>query len=346
MPTSSKYFFTLASLILTGYVLVIAAPLFNPLFAALILAFILKPLCSRMERWKIPRTLSTLLAMLLIVMIIGAFSLFFSSQIATITFDVNALDQRLNILIDKLQNWGQAQFGVEPQQQIVYLKSSLSSLLKNSTVFFRHTLSATAGFFTAFFLFLLALFFFLNYRTFITTFLYQLFAKTHHTRLGIVLGKVEGVIRSYILGLFFVVLTIAILNTTGLFFLGIQHALFFGVLAAVLTIIPYIGIIIGSSFPILFALLTKDSLWYPLGVLILFMSVQFLEGNFITPNIVGNQVSINAFAAILGLFIGGMLLGITGVIFAIPVLAIIKVICDSVDRLKPFGFIIGNPPNH
>ena len=135
----------------------------------------------------------------------------------------------------------------------------------------------------------------------------------------------------------------ATLNTVGLLLLGIKHAFFFGGLAALLTIIPYVGILIGSTLPILFALATTDSLWYPLGVLMVFVFVQFLEGNFITPNIIGNQVSINPFAAILGLFIGGMLLGVIGVIFALPILAILKVICDEIDSLKPIGYVLGNP---
>lgn len=127
--------------------------------------------------------------------------------------------------------------------------------------------------------------------------------------------------------------------------LDIQHAVFFGVLAAVLTIIPYIGIFIGSLLPILFALVTKDSLWYPLGVALVFWFVQFLEGNFITPNIIGGRVSINPFAAILALFFGGMIWGPLGMILSIPVLAIIKVIFDVVKPLQPYGFLLGNPSN-
>ena len=157
--------------------------------------------------------------------------------------------------------------------------------------------------------------------------------------------KVEKVVRSYVLGLFMVIIVIAILNTVGLMFLGIQHAVFFGVLAAVLTIIPYIGIFIGSLLPIVFAFATKDSLWYPLGVALIFWGVQFLEGNLITPNIIGGRVSINPFAAILVLFFGGILWGPIGMILSIPVLAIMKVIFDAIEPLKPYGFLIGNPPD-
>ena len=96
--------------------------------------------------------------------------------------------------------------------------------------------------------------------------------------------------------------------------------------------------------PILFALVTKDSLWYPLGVALLFWGVQFLEGNFITPNVVGGRVSINPFAAIIALFTGGMIWGALGMILSIPVLAIIKVICDAVGSPQPIAFLLDNPP--
>jgi len=140
-------------------------------------------------------------------------------------------------------------------------------------------------------------------------------------------------------------LIVGVLNTTGLMILGIEHAMFFGALAAVLTIIPYIGVFIGSLLPILFALVTKDSLWYPVGVALIFWIVQFLEGNFITPNVVGGRVSINPFAAILALFFGGMIWGAIGMILSIPVLAITKVIFDTVPPLNPYGFLLGNPPD-
>src|SRR3546814_5216445 len=103
---------------------------------------------------------------------------------------------------------------------------------------------------------------------------------------------------------------VAVLNTGGLYLLGIQYAWFFGTLASLLLLIPYIGIAIGSLLPALFALATKDSAWYALGVIGWFQVVQFLEGNFITPNIVGGKVSINPLMAIISLLLGGLLFGL------------------------------------
>src|SRR5690606_38837809 len=121
------------------------------------------------------------------------------------------------------------------------------------------------------------------------------------------------------------------------------YAWFFGTLAALLLLIPYIGITIGSILPALFALATKDSAYYALGVIIWFQIVQFLEANFITPNIVGGKVNISPLVAIIALLLGGKLFGLTGLILAMPMVAVIKVLLDASDEWKAFGYVLGEP---
>ena len=345
LPNYIKYFIILSSLVLTGYVVILASSVVSPLLAAFIVSLLLKPLSDRMERIRIPRSFSSFLAITIVFVVIMGLSMFFSAQIANIASELNTIEVRFNEAIDQGKKWIEQTFNISPHQQVDYIKNSLGKLLQNSSAIAGSTISATAGFVSSFSLFLIALFFFLYYRSFLVSFLYRLYSPKNHGKLNIVLHKVEGVVRNYILGLFAVIAIIAVLNTIGLLALSIEHAIFFGALSAILTIIPYIGVMVGSLLPVFFALITKDSLWYPLGVMLIFGLVQFLEGNFITPNIVGNQVSVNPFAAILGLFVGGMMLGATGMIFAIPVLAIIKVIFDSIEATEPIGYLIGSPPH-
>ncbi|MEQ9437469.1 MAG: AI-2E family transporter [Cyclobacteriaceae bacterium] len=345
IPAYAKYLIVLAAIVLTVYVLIVAKSILSPLLTALILALLLHPLSSWMERIRMPRGISSILSIIFVILVITGLSYFFSAQVGSIARDMDTIEARFNEVIDRGFGWMETTFGVEQQEQTTYLKESLGNMLRNSTSFFTRTLSATAGFFTAFFLAIISLFFFLYYRRFLMAFVYRVFGAEQHEKVGTTVLKIEKVVRSYILGLFTVILIIAVLNTVGLMVLGIQHAMFFGALAAVLTIIPYIGIFIGSLLPILFALVTKDSLWYPMGVALIFWAVQFLEGNFITPNIIGGRVSINPFAAILALFFGGMIWGPIGMILSIPVLAILKVIFDAIEPLKPYGFLLGNPPD-
>ncbi|MDZ7848976.1 MAG: AI-2E family transporter [Owenweeksia sp.] len=332
-------------MVLTGYLLILGRSLINPLITAFIIALIVKPMGSRMESWGFSRGLASVLSILIIFILLAGLSMFFSMQINNITNDLDTIGNRFSKVIDQTYQFIEKTLGVKPEEQTAYLKDGLQRLLENSSSFFQNTLSATAGFLTGFFLFLIGLFFMLYYRSFFVSFLYRSFKDGKHAQVQKTLYKVEGVVRSYILGLFLVISIIAVLNTLGLTLLGIEHAVFFGVLAALLTVIPYVGVFIGSLLPVIFALVTKDSLWYPLGVVLLFGFVQFLEGNFITPNVVGDKVSINPFAAIMSLFLGGLLLGTIGMIFAIPLLAIAKVICDSIESLKPIGYLLGSPPS-
>ncbi|WKN42053.1 AI-2E family transporter [Tunicatimonas pelagia] len=345
LPGYAKYLIVLAAIVLTAYVLIVAKSILSPLLTALILALLLHPFGSWLERLKIPRGISSVLSIVFVVLVIAGLFYFFSAQVRNIGSDLNTIEAKFNQVIDQSSAWMESTIGIAPQEQTNYLKDSITSLLRGSTSFLSRTVSATAGFFTAFFLAMISLFFFLYYRKFFLDFLYRLFSPANHSVVGETVVKIEKVVRSYILGLFTVILIVGVLNTTGLMILGIEHAVFFGALAAVLTIIPYIGVFVGSLLPILFALVTKDSIWYPIGVALIFWAVQFLEGNFITPNVVGGRVSINPFAAILALFFGGMIWGAIGMILSIPILAIMKVIFDTVPSMRPYGFLLGNPPD-
>ena len=136
---------------------------------------------------------------------------------------------------------------------------------------------------------------------------------------------------------------VAVLNTVGLMLMGIEYAWFFGSMASLLMLLPYIGIAIGSILPALFALATKDSALYAVGVIAWFQVVQFLEGNIITPNIVGGKVSINPLMAIIVILLGGMIFGLAGLILALPMTATLKVIFDAIPSMEPIGYLIGEP---
>ena len=343
MNVMEKYFYTIGSTLFTGYLVVISTGLFNPLLAAFIVALSLKPFATALEHIRIPRLGSTLLSVLLFMVTFIGVMLFFSSQVRHIDFETQSFKIDFNGLPRDLQDWVTDLLGIGSEQQMSLLKETVHTLLKNSVSFVNSTFHATTNFLTSFIIFIISLFFLLYYRDFFISFLYKIVKSTHHSKLTHILHNIQSVVNRYIFGLAFIILIVAILNTAGLLVLGLDHSILFGAMAAVLTLIPYIGILLGALLPALFALLTKDSLWYPFGVVLIFIFIQFLEGNFLTPNIVGRQISINPFAAILGLIIGGMLLGLTGIMFALPVLAILKVICDNIVVLKPMGYLIGKP---
>jgi predicted PurR-regulated permease PerM len=177
-------------------------------------------------------------------------------------------------------------------------------------------------------------------------FFYKVFSNTRRYAIDTVLTKIYDVVHSYLTGLITVTLIVGSLNTIGLIALGIDYAIFFGFLAAALLVIPFIGILIGSILPIIVALVTKDSPMYAVGVAGVFVFVQFLEGNFITPQVVGSKISINGLVAIIALLLGSALWGIAGMALSLPTIAILKVIFDSVPDLKPYGYLLGEPDHN
>ncbi len=161
----------------------------------------------------------------------------------------------------------------------------------------------------------------------------------------IVVKKVSMVSQKYLMGIFLDVVILSVLNSTGFLILGLPHAILFGVLASMLNIIPYVGVMIGSILPILMALLTKDQMSYALGVAAVCFFVQFLDNNFITPLVVGSSVSINPLTATLVLIASAYIWGIPGMVLCLPLTGMAKVVCDHVDSLKPYGYLLGEEVN-
>ena len=155
-----------------------------------------------------------------------------------------------------------------------------------------------------------------------------------------VIKKVKNSLFSYLQGLFLVMSISGTLTFIGLYSIGIEYALFLGALTALLTPIPYIGVFISALIPIVLAILTKDSIWYAGGVLLVFAIVQFLEAYVFTPKIMGDSVNINPLMIVLGLIIFGSLTGIIGMIMTVPLLAISKVIIDYYPHLKPWKYLL------
>ena len=342
-PGYFKYTITLLGVILTFYAIILAKSLLIPLSLAMVFALLLYPLCHRMEKIMIPRSLASFLCILLLIGTVVAIAYMLGLQLESISTELPELSVKVDEKLSRLQAYFENNFGIAQSAQSAYVRTAINDFLQNSNAIYRATFSITAGILNYMVIVPIALFFMLYYRSFFKEFLYKITPRQQHDRLERVLEQIQRVMQDYILGLFTVIAIVAFLNIVGLSLVGIKYAIFFGFLAALLTIIPYIGIFLGSLFPILYALFTTDSLFYPISVAVVFWLVQVLEGNFITPNVVGNKVQLNPFAAILALLVGGAVWGPAGMILFIPFMAMLKVIFDAVEDMQPFGYILGVP---
>lgn len=145
----------------------------------------------------------------------------------------------------------------------------------------------------------------------------------------------------FIKGMLVVYLCVGILNSVGLLLLGVPHAILFGCLAAILTFIPYVGIMIGASLPIMVSWITFDSIYYPLGVVAIFTFVQYLEANVIFPWAVSSKLNVNTLMTIVAILLGGVIWGSSGMILFIPFMGILKLIADRMPGWEPIAHLLG-----
>ncbi len=266
-----------------------------------------------------------------------------SVQIGSFAAELPQITQKAEAILDHTLTMGERYLNLTKNQQLAEAKKYLIKGISEGRAFLVKTLVNTTGAISTFVLIPLYIFFFLLYRDFFRRFVYKAASGVPTGELNVLLKKVYEVIQNYLSGLLLVIVIIGVLNSVGLLLMGIPHAIFFGFLAGFLTLIPYIGILIGSILPALLSLVVMDSPLYAVGVIGVMSFVQFLEGNFITPNIVGSKVSVNPLAAIVALLLGGELWGLSGLILALPFTAILKVVMDSIPVLEPYGFLLGEP---
>ncbi|WP_229239065.1 AI-2E family transporter [Emticicia sp. C21] len=343
LPFNVKLPLALLSITIVVFWLSILESVLVPFIISIILSILLFPLCDWFEKRKVGRVLAITITLILFTVLIGVIVYLASTQIAGFSEMIPQLLDKLEKAYNNLLKWTSEKFDLSTETQTNQVNTYANQLLARGGTVVGTALTTTSNMLGNLTIMPVYMFFLLLYRDFFREFFYKVFKNVEKEKVDEVLGKIYDVIHSYLSGVIIVTIIIGTLNTISLLLLGIDYAIFFGFLASVLLIIPYIGILIGSLLPIIIALVTKDSPMYAVGVAASFFAIQMLEGNFITPNIVGSKISINPLAAILGLLMGAILWGLAGMALCLPCIAIIKVIFDSVPNLQPYGFLMGEP---
>tara|TARA_R110002096_G_scaffold183757_11_gene361917 strand:- start:15346 stop:16464 length:1119 start_codon:yes stop_codon:yes gene_type:complete len=342
-PFWYKSSITLLGLVLIVVVMSYAKFILMPLVLTAFLSMLLNPIVSWLEKKKLGRVLSIVATLLLVIVAFVSIISIISVQFVQFSDRIPEVTDRLKTVTTQGIVYLEGTLGLTEEQRSDYFEKGVTNLIDQSGEYLKSIVSATTSAFTLLSLVPIFVFFMLYYKKMYRVFIQKLFErKGDNEQIDEVLGNVQVVTQNYLVGMLTVMGILAILNTLGLLIIGLEHAIFFGVFASLLAVIPYIGIIIGAIPPLLFAFLLGDSLLTPLLVIAVFSVVQFLEGNFITPRIVGSKVSINPFMALLALIIGGEIWGIAGMILFVPLIGILRVLFEEIESLKPYGYLLGN----
>jgi predicted PurR-regulated permease PerM len=346
MTTSEQPFYIKATfqLLLAGLIiaiLILARNILIPFTLAIFFTFLLLPVTKKLESWHFPRILSILSSIILAFVLLATLVYFFYAQVQSFANDWPALEKTISGKWEALQQNISEAFGISAIDQKAWLTNKIKENASKGGVLILGIFSATSSFVASFALIPIYVFFLALYKDKFKEFIRLITKDDKNDHTLMVVKKVSVVSQKYILGIFLDVIILSVLNSTGFLIIGLPHAILFGVLISMLNIIPYIGVLIGSALPILMAFLTMDSISYTFAVAAVCIFVQFLDNNFITPFVVGGSVSINPLAATLVLIASSLIWGIMGMVICLPLAGMIKVICDNVEPLKPYGYLLG-----
>lgn len=284
-----------------------------------------------------------------IVVSISVLTLLFSallvllvSQLVSFFQEWPELKSKLANATEEISNWLTANFNIDRDKQLQWFNKLIDDSGTNAMSIISKTISTSAV--SAVYLILIPIYsvLILYYRHKWMEVLYRLFPTEGHERIREIVKLSIQSYYNFIKGMAVVYLIVGLLNSTGLFLLGIPHAILFGFIASILTFIPYIGILVASLLPISMAWITYNSIWYPLGVVAIFAFVQYLEANLIFPLAVSSRLKINALVTIVSIFAGGIIWGLSGMILFIPFLGILKLVADRTPSLKVLSVILGD----
>jgi predicted PurR-regulated permease PerM len=331
----------LVVLIMVIAILVVAAEILIPFTIAIFFTFLLLPVSQKLEQWRLNRATAIIISIFIAIALLAVLIYFISYQIMSFADDWPQLKQSINIKLENIYKYIRDEFNISKRDQVRWLNTKMKETASSGDEIVFGIFTATGAFLANLALIPIYIFFLTYYREKFKVFIALITRKEQDQYILELIRKVSTVSQRYLKGIFLDVLILSILNSAGFLILGLKHAILFGVLAAILNIIPYIGVLIGSILPILMALLTKDEIGYAIGAAGVCVFVQFIDNNFITPYVVGSSVSINPLTAILALVVSALIWGVPGMVLCIPLTGMLKVICDNVEHLKPYGFLIG-----
>ena len=340
MPRSSKLLLTILCLLLAATLLVWikAGAVLVQLFIALALAYLLNPLVNKLEQRRLNRTASVLLvfslALIGISLVLVLLTLAVKSELSKVQLNIPAYATRLYDLIPfNVKSYLQIDTPDRLSQQLTNLaltfKGSALDIAKPLLQWLQQAVSSTVGLILNLLGYLIIpiyLFYLLADMPLLTAWLKELPPLRFRDQLGLLVSEFDDVLSGFVRGQLLVCAILAVLYSAGLWLIGIDLAVVIGTLSGAAFIIPYLGTMLGIVLSMLMAVLKFHDLLHPLLCLGWFALVQALEGTVITPKVVGDTVGLHPLIAIVALLIGGQLMGISGMLLAIPVAAILKVL--------------------
>ena len=348
-PFYAKLAFVLLSLISIFIILYLGQNIIVPILMSLLFAILLRPIAHFLKsKWCFPHVLAVMCTVVLFMLMVIGILFFISWQISAIANDWDAIQTNLSIHFDTIQKFISSNFNLNNVEQKVLIDNASKNVLESGKNIIGTSLVSVSDVILNLTLIPIYIFLFLLYRTLFITFLSKLFQPEYHEKLQDILYQIKVSVQSYIVGLLIEMIIVSTLTSVGFMIIGLKYAIVLGLITGLLNLIPYIGILFAGILSIIATLTASPDITLIIGVLIIVIVVQLIDNNLIVPMIVGSKVQINAFVSIVGIIVGGVIAGFSGMFLAIPIIAILKVIFDRIESLEPWGYLMSDdlPKNY
>ncbi len=342
LPFYQKLASVLISLIAIGYLVIQGKQILSPLIFSCLFSILLLPLSSSMERrFGFRRGLASILSILILLAFISIIIYFVGMQVGDLSEDWPQFKIQLNSSLASIQHWIALKFHINSYKQLTFIKSAASKALDSGTTVLGSTLVSLSSFILFLVFTFIYTLFLLTYRRLIMNFLIAVFLEENSKVVHDIVEKVQLILRKYIIGLFIEMCIVASVVCIAFWALGIKYAALLAIITGLFNIIPYIGIFAAMLISFLITFATAASAGKLLLVVITLIITHLVDSNILLPVIVGSKVKINPLITVLGVVLGEMIWGISGMFLSIPVIAVLKIIFDRVESLKSWGILLG-----
>ena len=331
----------LAFVILVVVVLYFGKAILIPVALGALFSMLMAPVCRFLDKRGLNRGLSSFLCVFVILAVMLGMLAIIGGQFAAFKKDYPKIKEKAITMVSQAQGYVEQRFGIEPEKQKQMAKEEAKKSSGNKGSFLTRIVGGLTSTIGTLVLALVCAFLMLYNKERFEAFFLALYKDHDEAKVKMVVRKIAEVSQKYLTGRVMSIGIIAAMYAVGLSLVGIKNAILLAGVAAIMTLIPYLGTVLGGLIPVFMALATEDSIEPALWAAGVLFFIQTMDNYFIEPNVVGGEVNLNALASILSVIAGGLLWGPAGMIIFLPVAGIIKIICDHVEPLRPISILIG-----
>jgi predicted PurR-regulated permease PerM len=325
---------------LTFFLLYYGKPFLVPFLIASLLAMLVLPMCARLER-KMNKALAITISLLVLLAAISLIIGIFAWQVSDISSRSTDIQKNITEKVNEVREFATNTLGISEQKQQQIIRQQQQSSTGRLSGMISGFFSSFGSFLTDFIIVMVYIFLFLMFRAHLQRFVLKLVPKNEQGNAQTVMHDVRHVVQKYITGLAMMIGCLWVMYGIGFTIVGVDNAIFFAILCGLLEIVPFVGNLVGVGVTLLMTIAQGGSSSMLIGILVTYGIVQFTQTYLLEPMIVGREISINPVFTIAGIVGGELLWGIPGMILALPLMGIIKIVCDHIEPLKPFGYLIG-----